>query len=246
PPPPPPDPDPDPEPEPEPDPGPVDDGGEDTGDEIGDDVGLGDDDSFGGGSPITPTPDPEPAPEPEPEPVPEPVVAQEPPPEPVPEPIVEEPQPEPVQAEVREVEREPEVTQLARAEPRELLGQTREVNRNLGQAQVFSQALDIMSEGVASSDILDELKNNTLQVAFKGSGFALSAGFLSWALRGASLMASVAASLPAWQGFDPLPVLAAKKRKKKGETDEDEKQSADWQEKRVRRLLNPLEDDGDA
>ncbi|MDX1428666.1 MAG: hypothetical protein R3282_00200, partial [Rhodothermales bacterium] len=81
------------------------------------------------------------------------------------------------------------------------------------------------------------------QATFKGTSFALSAGFLSWALRGASLMASVAASLPAWQGFDPLPVLAAKRRKK-GESDEDEKQSADWQEKRVRRLLNPLEESG--
>jgi hypothetical protein len=77
-----------------------------------------------------------------------------------------------------------------------------------------------------------------VQAAFKGGSFVLSAGFLTWALRGASLIASVAASLPAWQGFDPLPILAAKKRDKK--TDDDERTEDDWQEKRIRRLLDPI------
>jgi hypothetical protein len=74
----------------------------------------------------------------------------------------------------------------------------------------------------------------------------LSAGFLTWALRGASLPASVAASLLACQGFDPLPVLAAKKRdgKVKDEDDNgDEAKDADWQEKRIQRLLNPMDGD---
>jgi hypothetical protein len=76
----------------------------------------------------------------------------------------------------------------------------------------------------------------------------LSAGFLTWALRGASLLASVAASLPAWQGFDPLPVLAAKKRKEKKDEDVDENgetKDDDWQEKRVQRLFNPMDSAGD-
>ena len=61
-----------------------------------------------------------------------------------------------------------------------------------------------------------------MQATFKGTSFVLSAGFLTWALRGASLLASVAASLPAWQGFDPLPILAAKKRDKKVKDEDDE------------------------
>ncbi len=92
------------------------------------------------------------------------------------------------------------------------------------------------------------MQNNTLEVAFKGTSFVLSAGFLTWALRGASLLASVAASLPAWQGFDPLPVLAAKKRDKKKKDEEEiveEKDDNDWQEKRIRRLLNPLDGEGE-
>ena len=77
-----------------------------------------------------------------------------------------------------------------------------------------------------------------MQATFKGGSFVLSAGFLTWALRGASLLASMAASVPMWQGFDPLPVLAAKKRDKK--TDKDEQKEDDWQEKRIQRLLNPI------
>jgi len=103
---------------------------------------------------------------------------------------------------------------------------------------VFSEAVDIMSEGVGTTDILEEVVSNPLQATFKGGSFALSAGFLTWALRGASLVASMAAAMPAWQGFDPLPVLAAKKRDKK--TDKDEQQEDDWQEKRIRRLLDPV------
>ncbi len=49
----------------------------------------------------------------------------------------------------------------------------------------------------------------------------------------------MAASLPAWQGFDPMPVLAEKKRSKK--SDEEEKQDdPDWQERRIQRLLDPI------
>ena len=74
----------------------------------------------------------------------------------------------------------------------------------------------------------------------------LSAGFLTWALRGASLIASAAASLPAWQGFDPLPVLADKKKMKARDdkTGDDagghDTRDADWQEQRIQRLFNPM------
>ena len=72
-----------------------------------------------------------------------------------------------------------------------------DVNREPDQTTPFSQALEVMSEGVGTTDIFEEIENDTMKVAFKGSSFVLSAGFLTWALRGASLLASVAASLPA-------------------------------------------------
>ncbi len=124
-----------------------------------------------------------------------------------------------------------------------------DVNREPDKTTPFRQALDVTSEGVGTTDIFDEMQNNTVQAAFRGTSFVLSAGFLTWALRGASLLASMAASLPAWQGFDPLPVLAAKKRdKKKGEDvedDNDNKSDDDWQEKRIQRLFNPIDSDGE-
>jgi hypothetical protein len=157
--------------------------------------------------------------------------------------------PEPVVEEVVEPEPEPKPV-VVKAEPREVekpTAKAMEVDRPAETITPFRQALNIMSEGVGTTDILEELEHNTLQATFKGSSFVLSAGFLTWALRGASLLASVAASLPAWQGFDPLPVLAAKKRDKKVKDEEDtgdETKDADWQEKRIQRLLNPMDSTG--
>jgi hypothetical protein len=102
---------------------------------------------------------------------------------------------------------------------------------------------------VDATSILEELQHNTAQVAFKGSSFVLSAGFLTWALRGASLLASMAAALPVWQGFDPLPVLADKKKDKKkdkkDEDDGDDTSDVDWQEARIQRLFNPMDSAGE-
>jgi hypothetical protein len=63
------------------------------------------------------------------------------------------------------------------------------------------------------------------------SGFALSAGFVAWILRGGSLLASFLVSMPAWRHFDPLPVLGAGKgnrrkidRKAREEQEQESKQ----------------------
>ncbi|MEE8250475.1 MAG: hypothetical protein V3R24_01935, partial [Gemmatimonadales bacterium] len=153
------------------------------------------------------------------------------------EPVVE-PEPEPV------VEPEPR----EKAEKPKVVAKAMDVNHEADTTTPFRQALNVMSEGVGTTDIFEEIENDTMKVAFKGSSFVLSAGFLTWALRGASLLASVAASLPAWQGFDPLPVLAAKKRDKKKDEDRedngDEKIDDDWQEKRLQRLFSPMDSTG--
>jgi outer membrane biosynthesis protein TonB len=227
PPPPPPDPIPGPEPDPTPEPDPIDDGGVDLGGDTG-----------GGGGGGSAAAEPEPAPEP----APEPVVEAAPAPEPTPEPVVKaEPKPEPAPVVVKAAPRE-----APKPEPR-VVAKPLEARPVAEPMTPFHQALNVMSEGVGTTDILEEVQHNTLQTTFKGSAFVLSAGFLTWALRGASLLASVAASLPAWQGFDPLPVLAAKKRDKKAkdEDETDERNDADWQEKRIQRLLDPMDSGND-
>jgi hypothetical protein len=205
---------PDPGPDPDPGPGP-DDGGDGGGVDLGGDDG-------GGGNPT---------PEPEPQPAPVPVVGGDSDGE-LPGPVSGQTEPAPI------AEREPTQFQVAQSDNFAISAKTQDTSRPSDYTIVFSQAVDIMSEGVGTSDILEEVASNPLQAAFKGGSFVLSAGFLTWALRGASLLASVAASMPAWQGFDPLPILAAKKRDKK--KDEDEQQEDDWQEKRVQRLLDPI------
>ena len=137
------------------------------------------------------------------------------------------------------VEREPMRAKVTRSPRAEITTRTDDPRPPLAPKMVFSQAIEVMSEGVGTTDILEEAASNPLQATFKGTSFVLSAGFLTWALRGASLLASVAASLPAWQGFDPLPILASKKRADK-EEDEEERKDDDWQEKRVQRLLDPM------
>ena len=57
----------------------------------------------------------------------------------------------------------------------------------------FRDALDNMSSGIGVESIVEKVKQNKLEIAFKGSGFVLTAGYLSWALRGVSLMASAMA-----------------------------------------------------
>ena len=57
------------------------------------------------------------------------------------------------------------------------------------------------------------------------TGTTLSAGFIAWALRSGTLLASFMATMPAWRHFDPLPVLGGsrserERRRKEAELDQ--------------------------
>ena len=49
---------------------------------------------------------------------------------------------------------------------------------------------------------------------------SVSVGYVVWMLRGGSLMATMLSSLPAWQSFDPLPVLDSFEGQDDGDDDE--------------------------
>jgi hypothetical protein len=56
--------------------------------------------------------------------------------------------------------------------------------------------------------------SQTIAVAtLAGSSVVFSAGYVLWAIRGGSLLASVLCAVPAWRFVDPIPVLEFSKRK---------------------------------
>jgi hypothetical protein len=59
----------------------------------------------------------------------------------------------------------------------------------------------------ASQAVLGDASVTTGTVAVAGITGALSVGYVLWMVRGGILVASVVSAMPAWQSFDPLPVL---------------------------------------
>ncbi|MDH3469473.1 MAG: hypothetical protein OES26_26915, partial [Gammaproteobacteria bacterium] len=49
----------------------------------------------------------------------------------------------------------------------------------------------------------------------RGIGLSLTVGYISWLISSGTLLASALASMPMWTKFDPLPILAGKKRRKR-------------------------------
>jgi VCBS repeat-containing protein len=58
-----------------------------------------------------------------------------------------------------------------------------------------------------------------------GSGFMLTAGIISWVLRGGALASAMVASMPMIKMMDPLPFVAARRRKKEKEEEEEEERA---------------------
>jgi hypothetical protein len=109
-------------------------------------------------------------------------------------------------------------------------------------ASPVQRAVSQMSEDIVDASVLNSVKENAVEVGFKGTSFVLSAGYLTWALRGATMLASLVASMPAWRSFDPLPILAQKNRvAEKAEEEEKEEEEEDWHEARLKRFLNPMD-----
>uniref|UniRef100_UPI0035682B4A hypothetical protein n=1 Tax=Neptunomonas sp. TaxID=1971898 RepID=UPI0035682B4A len=85
-----------------------------------------------------------------------------------------------------------------------------------------------VNQMLADLDNAADIENKEMKMsaeAITGVSITLTAGFVSWALRAGSLVASFLAVMPAWRHLDPMPILAA-----------DEKS---------RRKLSPLEGDDD-
>ena len=90
---------------------------------------------------------------------------------------------------------------------------------NLNQEALW-QALDNMKREMRD---LGEDGGDTAAVITKvaaGTSLALSAGFISWVLRGGALASTLLSTMPMWKGFDPLPLLAARRSKRRDDDNE--------------------------
>ncbi len=78
-----------------------------------------------------------------------------------------------------------------------------------GEQQALWQRLDSLRQQIDQS----ELHHHALEVnIIVGSTLSLTAGFVSWALRGGTLLASLLSNVPLLKRFDPLPIFIAAKK----------------------------------
>jgi hypothetical protein len=87
------------------------------------------------------------------------------------------------------------------------------LNASSTTTQVSGEEISVMLDYSDPGEMPDE-QFFSLESGLQLSGMALSAGFVSWAIRGAGLFASLLTSLPAWRHMDPLPVLKEDEKKK--------------------------------
>jgi hypothetical protein len=90
------------------------------------------------------------------------------------------------------------------------------------QTPMFDALDQVLQDMDDSADTLSDPTERLMIQVTMGSSISLSAGFLAWALRGGSLMASLMSTMPLWRGLDPMPVLAAHRR---SEDDSDEERA---------------------
>ncbi|HPV84182.1 MAG TPA: hypothetical protein PK866_13685, partial [Nitrospira sp.] len=75
----------------------------------------------------------------------------------------------------------------------------------------LDEVIERLEEAVAS-ETEDQVQATRIAAA---SGVTLSVGFVVWALRSTALLASLFATVPAWQMMDPLPVVATHRKERR-------------------------------
>ena len=94
------------------------------------------------------------------------------------------------------------------------------------------KVIDLMKQQINDTDQVNKNFLELLAKSATGLGTTLSAGIVTWALRGSSMLASMLSAVPTWRAFDPLPVFSVTKRKK----DEDDSTLVD--EDNIARILD--------
>ena len=71
---------------------------------------------------------------------------------------------------------------------------------------------------------------------FMGSTATITAGIVSWVLRGGSLLASLMGTVPLLNRFDPLPILKTREDEEEDETDDDSDETESQAKQHARRV----------
>ncbi len=74
-------------------------------------------------------------------------------------------------------------------------------------AKPFIASLDSVAENVKTEAQEQQAAKQLVVKTVTGSSLMVTAGLLIWVLRGTSLLASMWATIPAWNSIDPLPIL---------------------------------------
>jgi hypothetical protein len=93
-----------------------------------------------------------------------------------------------------------------------------------------------MKRDMSGQDQSDEAGGPVVVQIATGMSLVMSAGFVSWLLRGGALAATLLSTIPMWKGFDPLPMLLVPKKRRK--EDEDQARDAELHERRVERFFD--------
>jgi len=106
------------------------------------------------------------------------------------------------------------------------------------------EILDKMMTQMDDRDDVSSSKEQVFERTASGLTFTLTTGYVSWLLRAGYLSASLLSVLPLWREFDPLPILARPKDKKRknGRDDPESQDAQDSQESdenEVERIFAP-------
>ncbi|MGB5442060.1 MAG: Ig-like domain-containing protein, partial [Gammaproteobacteria bacterium] len=94
-------------------------------------------------------------------------------------------------------------------------------NHDLNASMELWQMIDIMKQQINGSQGGDDGYMQLVAKSATGMALSLSAGIITWALRGGVLLASMLSAVPLWKGFDPLPIIARTRKNKDDEKIDD-------------------------
>ncbi len=137
----------------------------------------------------------------------------------------------------------PRMYQADKEVPRAFGGQTLEKS-STGLSEAFRTSLGVVEEDLRRATDMSESSLKFAVGVTNLGGVSLTAGVIAWLLRSGALLASLAATLPAWRHFDPLPVVLTSERTRRRST-ADTVVAADRENKQFRGLRDLLDKKGD-